>query len=158
MGLGRVPRPVGFEHEPTTGEQRHAVEEALAVFRRADSLFVLPESARCRVEDVELELAGMTHAEGDAHEHGADSAPAGHDEDEHDEVDEDADDDDEAGHSELHGEYHLHCDAPDALDRLEVRLFEHLSNAEEIEVQVVTATLQSATDLRPGDTVLKLAR
>ena len=146
---------VGFEHEPSTDEQRRAVEEALAVFRRADSLFVLPESARCRVEEVEVELAGMAHEEGEAHEHEKHDEHDKHDK--HGEHDEHEGHDEEA-HSELHGEYHFHCEAPDALDRLEVRLFEHLSNAEEIEAQIVTATMQAATDLRPGNTVLKLAR
>lgn len=136
---------VGFEHEPSTDEQRRAVEKALAVFRRSEALFAPSEAAECRVETVEVKLAGMEHHEGDEEEHHKDHAKEeeGHAEE---------------AHSELHGEYHFHCESPEKLEQLQVHLFDHLQDAEAIEAQVVTATVQTAVELRPSEAVLELTR
>jgi len=135
---------VGFEHAPETGEQRHAVEEAVDTFRRGNTLFVPSEGAACSIENIDVALAGMSHDEhegqGEGHDHGEKN------EHEHD------------GHSELHGEYHFRCAEPGALHSLEVRLFEHLKGMEELEVQIVTPTQQFATELARGSVNLKLDR
>lgn len=136
---------VGFEHTPETDEQRRAVEEAVDTFSRGDTLFVPTEGAACVVESVDVALAGMSHDEhegegheGEGHEHGEE-----HESD---------------GHSELHGEYHFRCAEPGALDSLEVRLFDQLKGMEELEAQIVTPTLQTATKLARGSVNLKLSR
>ena len=61
-------------------------------------------------------------------------------------------------HSELHATYRFHCHAPERLDRIEVRVFELLHDAEEIEARVVTPTLQKAMDLHPGEAIVELSR
>ena len=68
------------------------------------------------------------------------------------------DEHEEAVHAELHGEYHVRCEAPKKLERLTVQVFEHLIDAEELKVSVDTATVQSVAELTPRDTALKLAR
>jgi len=134
----------GFEHAPETDEQRLAVEEAVDTFRRGDTLFVPPEGAACGIENVDVALAGMSQdeheGEGEGHDHG------------------DKNEDESDGHSELHGEYHFRCAEPGALDSLEVRLFDHLKGMEELDVQIVTPTLQTATELSRGSVKLKLGR
>lgn len=134
----------GFEHTPGTDEERRVVRQALENFGRADSLFVATSAAECRVETVEVTLAGMQHAESentsDEHEHEHQSKDAGE------------------THSELHGEYSFHCDAPEELDSLEVRLFEHLMEMDEIHVQLVTPTRQTAMELRAEAASLKLVK
>ena len=132
---------VGFEHAPSTDDERHAVREALETFGRGESLFVPTRAAECRVENVEVSLAGMEHEEGESHGH------------EH----QDSSEDKEA-HSELHGEYHFHCATPHKLESLEVRLFDHLRDVDEIDVQLVTPRLQKALELRAESAVLRLAR
>ena len=112
---------------------------------------------------------GHAQAEDGGHEHEEDGSAREKDEDEHHDHghDEhrDGEHDGEPGadsgaeaHSELHATYHFHCHAPERLDRIQVRVFELLHDAEEIEVRVVTPALQKATELHPGDTVVELSR
>ena len=133
---------VGFEHQPGTDEEKRAVEVALETFGKADALFVPSADAQCRAEKSEVELGGLRHEGGEQHsgEHS-----------EHVEHEKDA-------HSELHAQYVFHCDAPDALENLEVRLFDHLRDVEEIDVQLVTPTIQTAMELHMTSAVLRLAQ
>lgn len=133
---------VGFEHEPSTDAQTQAVEAAVADFERAETLFTPSAAAKCRVEAIDIEFAGMQHHDGENH--------ADHD----DETEKEKHD--EETHSELHAVYHFHCEAPDRLERLKVRVFDYLDAAEELSARVVTPSVQSATELRPGETVLML--
>ena len=66
----RIPavNAVGFEHRPSTAEQPQAVEETIARFQRGEELFVAASAADCRLEDAEVELAGMHSDHGHAHE------------------------------------------------------------------------------------------
>jgi len=135
---------VGFEHAPETDEQRHAVEEAVDTFRRGDTLFVPTEGAACGIENVEVALSGMSHDEHEGEGEGHDRGKKNEHESE--------------GHSELHGEYYFRCAEPGALESLEVRVFDYLKGMEELEVQIVTPTLQTATELGRGSVKLKLFR
>ena len=75
---------------------------------------------------------------------------------EHEAHDEDGSDSGAEAHSELHAAYHFHCHAPERLTRIEVLVFEHLHDAEEIDVRVVTPAAQRAMTLHPGETVVEL--
>ena len=120
-------------------------------------------------EEHEEEGEGHDHAkeeheeEGEGHDHAKEEHEEegeGHDhaKEEHDEHDEHSADSDGEAHSELRATYHFHCHAPDRLVRIEVGVFEHLRDAEEIDVRVVTATAQTAMELHPGETVVELSR
>lgn len=170
----RIPavNAVGFEHAPGTDAEREAVRQALARFGDPAAVVVPSPDAECEPERAEADFRGMDHEgsheqheeDGHGHEHGEDGAAREKDEDEDHDHDEHRDDEHESGesgaeaHSELHATYHFHCHAPERLDRLQVRVFELLHDAEEIEVRVVTPALQKATDLHPGDTVIDLSR
>ena len=110
------------------------------------------------------EEGGHGRAEGDGHGHGAGghAQGKGHGHDEHhDGGPESGGSDTGMGaeiHSELRAVYRFHCHAPQRLDRIQVRVFELLQDAEEIEARVVTPTLQKATELHPGETVVDLSR
>ena len=101
--------------------------------------------------------------EGEDHDHEGDEHAKEEDEDhdhakeEHEEHDEHSMDSDGEAHSELRATYHFHCHAPERLVRIEVRVFEHLRDAEEIDVRVVTATAQTAMELHPGEAVIELS-
>ena len=75
IGL-RIPavNVVGFEHQPSTDEQRQAVEDALGVFRQGEKLFSPSTAARCFVDKVEVALAGVEHDGDDEREHHAEHA------------------------------------------------------------------------------------
>lgn len=142
---------VGFEHAASTDAQRDTVRRALATFKRGQDLFVPSAAARCALESAEAALGEERdhgHGHGQAHGH----AKKEHAEREHEKQ---ANSDDEL-HSELHAVWRFHCDAPDKLEHIEVKLFEHLLETDEIDAQVVTATLQKATELRPGSATLDL--
>ena len=177
---------VGFEHAPRDDAEREAVRKAAETFRNPASVLVLPAEAECEVEEAEAGIVGMgaeehddDHAhEGEEHDHDEDEhAKEEHEEEgedhdhakeEHGEEGEDHDhakeehdehsaDSDGEAHSELRATYHFHCHAPERLVRIEVRVFEHLRDAEEIDVRVVTATAQTAMELHPGEAVVELS-
>ena len=160
---------VGFEHAPRDDAEREAVRQALVPFKDAASVLVPSPEAMCEVETIEAALSSMEHeahhehdeshegegregGEDEGHEHEGDDH--GHDGDDHEEHGTDAGAD---AHSELHAAYRFHCHAPERLDRIEVRVFEHLHDVEEIEARVVTPAMQAATELHPGEAVVELA-
>ena len=97
------------------------------------------------------------HEEGHAkHEHDHDEEEEKHAKHEHDEHEHEGESGAEA-HSELHATYHFHCHAPDRLDRMDVRVFALLHEAEEIDVRVVTPTAQTAVEMHPGETVVEIS-
>ena len=167
---------VGFEHAPGTDAEREAVRQALARFEDPAAVLVPSPDAECAPEGVEAGFPGMgpvgsrehhdedehghEHEE-DGHEHEEDGRAGDKDEDEHHEHGHDEHEPGESGaeaHSELRATYRFHCHAPERLDRIQVHVFELLHDAEEIEVRVVTPTLQKAMDLHPGETVVELSR
>ena len=168
----RVPavNVVGFEHAPHDEDEHAKVRAALATFEDAASVLVLPEEAECEVEASEAVLFRMDedeHQDEDEHhdedardeddDHGEKAERHGHDEDESAHADEEGDEEHaEEVHSELRATYHFHCHEPDRLVRIEVRAFDHLLDAEELEVRVVTPGAQTATELHPGETVVEL--
>ena len=138
---------VGFEHAPRDDAEREAVRRALVPFKDAASVLVPSAQAQCEVEEAEAAIVSMEGEEHHDDEFGEaeESEEEGHDEDE------------EEAHSELHASYHFRCAAPDRLDRIDVRAFEHLHDAEEIEVRVVTPGAQMAMEVEPGEAVIELA-
>ena len=171
---------VGFEHAPRDDAEHEAVRMAAETFRDPASVLVLPAEAECEVEEAEAGIVGMGaeehEEEGDDHDHakeeheeeGDDHGDAkeeheeegedhDHAKEEHEEHDEHSADSDGEAHSELRATYHFHCHAPERLVRIEVRVFEHLRDAEEIDVRVVTATAQTAMELHPGEAVIELS-
>lgn len=136
---------VGFEHQPGNDEQRRAVNAAIETFKDPAALFEPTAAAACRVEEVRVELAGM--AQGDTEGHASEHR------DEHGDKEDDHGDE---THSELEADYHFHCDEPQALDGIAVRIFEHLLGADEIEARVVTDTMQTAVELTADSAVLQL--
>ena len=150
---------VGFEHAPRDDAEREAVRQALVPFGDGASVFLLPAAAECEAEGAETEIFSMEHEDEQAEDHGHkddshDHGDEKHDTDEHAEHEGDAA---EEAHSELHATYRFHCHAPDRLDRIDVRAFEHLRDAEELDVRVVTTTAQLAMELSPDSTVVELA-
>ena len=158
---------VAFEHAPKDDAEREAVRQALVPFGDATSLFALSAEADCEVEEAEAAISSMGHedehegeghGDGDGHGHEKDTHETDeHAKDEHEEHVEDGSDSDAEAHSELRATYHFHCHAPERLGEIDVRAFEHLRDAEEIDVRVVTPAAQLAMELHPGSTVVRLA-
>ena len=177
---------VGFEHAPGTDTEREAVRQALTRFKDPAAVLVPSPGAECEPERVEAALEIMGHE--DSHDHDEHHDDEGHEQDDHahekhghdqhedehehegdghahDESHDDGHEPGESGmdsgaesHSELHATYRFHCHAPERLDRIQVRVFELLHDAEGIEARVVTPTLQKAMDLHPGEAIVELSR
>lgn len=127
---------VGFEHAPRSGEQKAALNAALAELRDADRLFRLPGAAGCRVEMAE---AHSTLESGHEHAQEPEGAHA-HDHD----------------HSDIVAHYRFQCERPAQLRSIDVRLFERFPANEHLEVQLLTATRQQSLRLEAGRSRIRL--
>lgn len=118
---------VGFEHEPSTEEQQHAIHQAIALLKQPGQLFLLP-AAGCALQEAEVEtgLMGEAHEHEHEHEHEA-----------------------EEGHADFHAHYRFRCSWPDALDGIDVSLFEHFPGTQHIRAQTFSAHGQHKADLDP---------
>lgn len=167
---------VGFEYEATSDADHAAIDAALVTLGAPLDLFVMPDAAGCSVVQATAELEGEDGHEDHDEEHHDDHddehhddhadekhdehAEEGHDDHGHDDHgDEDHDDHaEEAGHTEFHAEYALTCDAPDALSEITFAYFEAFPNAQEVEVQIITASGAQAFEVPRDAPILDLGR
>lgn len=155
---------VGFEHEARTSQEKETVRKALEVLENAGRVLQPTAAARCQLTEVEVESAMLEarykdheteeHAEGEHHTGAHEEQEHAHRE--HGDDDHDEDDQDESAHADLHVSYHFRCDAPDALDFIEVKIFELFPGTESIDSQVITERSQTRVELTPGRSVLRL--
>ena len=161
---------VGFEHAPGSESEARTLANALATLRDPARVLGLPAEAECSVQEAaarrvsEHEHSQEAHGhdehadEGNAHdEHGHEDhghedhghEDDGHEEDDHGHDEQAGSDEAVAGarHAEIHAHYRLRCAVPEALDAIEVHLFEQFPATESIRVQLLTATAQSAVTL-----------
>lgn len=123
---------VGFEHEPRNATQREALARARGRLEDFGALFRLPAAAGCRLDGVDLSSPWAPASAG-----GAATAPPD-------------------GHAELGAEYRLRCQAPEALDVLELQLFDAFPRAREVRAERVSPRGQSAARLTPKQRALGL--
>ncbi|AML51974.1 zinc uptake protein ZrgA [Falsihalocynthiibacter arcticus] len=154
---------VGFEYAATSDADQSAIDAAVAILGSPLDLFVMSAAAGCTVVEALAELESEDgHGEhGDEHQDDhADEEHEDHAEEHHqDEAHEDhADHADEAGHTEFHAEYALNCESPDALTEITFAYFETFPNAQEVEVQMITASGAQAFEVERDAPVLDLGR
>jgi hypothetical protein len=99
---------LGFEHYPSTQQQRAAVSALRERLQDAKAVFVPTPAARCAATTVRLESPVFETKP---------AAGAG-------------------GHADLEAEYSFRCDRPDRLRDVEVRLFDGFPDMRRIDVQV----------------------
>lgn len=139
---------VGFEYSAKSDSDRAAVEAAEVRLSAPLELFVMPEAATCTVKSAQAELEGEGGHDEHDDEHHADHEEGDHDdhaEDGHADHDDHADEghaehQEEPTHTEFHAQYMLTCAAPDALTEISFVYFEAFPNAQEVEVQIITAS------------------
>jgi hypothetical protein len=134
---------VGFEHEATTDDQKAALNKAKAELSKPLTLFKLPASADCSVEEAKVAIeAEHEHEDGD-HDH---AKAEEHDEHEkHADADHDADE--HEGHNAFHVTYALDCAKPASLTSITFDYFKAFSGAQRLTVNVVTAKAQNAYEV-----------
>ncbi|AML51806.1 zinc uptake protein ZrgA [Falsihalocynthiibacter arcticus] len=154
---------VGFEYAATSDADQSAIDAAVATLASPLNLFVMSAAAGCTVVEALAELESEDgHGEhGDEHQDDhADEEHEDHAEEHHqDEAHEDhANHANEAGHTEFHAEYALNCESPDALTEITFAYFGAFPNAQEVEVQIITASGAQAFEVERDVPVLDLGR
>lgn len=138
---------VGFEHHPDSEKQKAAVKKAIETLKAGEALFILSPGAQGKFvksmvsTDIESDSneeseRAPTHEHGDTNKEAVEEKHQGnHEEDEHER------------HSEFKAEYHFVCKKPEKLALIEVLLFRLFPGIEHIEVQLLTASKQTAIEL-----------
>ncbi|MBS0241525.1 MAG: DUF2796 domain-containing protein [Proteobacteria bacterium] len=129
---------VGFEHAASTDADREAVRTAAATLEKADTVFVLPAEAGCKLDAASVEAEGAL----------APPDPGAKPEAKHE----------DGGHSELHAVYTLTCTAPEKLASITFPYFKTFSRAERLDVTVVGPKSQTQADATRDNPTLDLTR
>ncbi len=151
---------VGFEYAAESDADLAAINAALETLSTPLDLIVPPANAACRVAEVHAALAndGDHDDHDDGHSDHSEDEHDMHAHDDHDDHDDHAEHDEEAGHTEFHAEYMLNCSNPAALTEITFTFFEAFPNANEIEVQVITASGARAFEVERDAPTLDLER
>ncbi len=134
---------VGFEHAARTVEERSAVRAAEQRLRQPMTLLVLPQAARCALQEVDLSIpaGAMTgpnrsgkHGHDDDHKHNHDN-----------------------GHDDWRARYVFACTAPAALSSIRTApWFTAFPNTRELRAQVISGFGQSGLTLTPAQSRIVL--
>jgi len=89
----------GFEHMPSSKDDRAVIDKAVDALKKGDMLFAMNESAGCKLESVEVESAMLEDDDHDKHEDD-DRDKHEDDHDKHEKEDHDKHDDDDKKHKE----------------------------------------------------------
>ncbi|MBO0765448.1 MAG: DUF2796 domain-containing protein [Hyphomicrobiaceae bacterium] len=140
---------VGFEHAPSTPEQKSTLEKAEKKLKAPQTVLQLPAAAGCSVTDAKVTIEGE-HGGNDAddHDHGAEDHDHEHEAADHDH-DHDAADQDHAGHqhSAFHAEYAFDCKSPASLTTIVFDYFKNFAGAQKLDVTVVTPKGQNSFEV-----------
>jgi hypothetical protein len=140
---------VGFEHAPSTDDQKAAVDKAKARLEKPLGVFSLPADAGCTVAEAKVAVEAEHHHDGDddGHDHDADHKDGAKDDDGHDE---------HAGHNQFHVNYALDCTSPAELTTVTFDYFTLFAGAHDLTVNVVTAKGQSKYEVSRDKPTLDL--
>jgi hypothetical protein len=133
---------VGFEHAPSTEDQKTAVEKAKARLEKPLGMFSLPAAAGCTVAEA---LVAVEAEHGDHDDDG----------DKHDAKD-DHDHDAAGGHNQFEATYALDCTNPSELTTITFDYFALFAGAHDLTVNVVTAKGQSKYEVSRSKPTLDL--
>jgi Protein of unknown function (DUF2796) len=132
---------VGFEHEASTDAQKAVLEKAKAELAKPLTLFKLPASAGCKVQEAKVALEAE-----DEHEH-EEHHDAKEEHDEHADADHDEDEHEGHHHSAFHVSYALDCAKPAELTSISFDYFKSFAGAQSLTVNVVTAKAQNSYEV-----------
>lgn len=132
---------VGFEHAPSTDEQKLAVKNADAALKSAESLFAFSGTS-CELQSSTVEMEGLQAEEKAHHDHGHDKHGQdkhGHDKHGHDKHEE--------THSDVEASYQFACKEGSALEAIDVLISKKFGGVEKLETQWVFNGKQGAAEL-----------
>ena len=129
---------VGFEHEPSTPEQKAAIADAKQKLLNALALFGPASEAGCALRHVKVSTEAEHEDEHEAHSTGGHEEEAGHQ------------------HSEFHAEYTLSCSSPSRLTSMTFQYFNAFAGARELDVSVIAPKGQSSFEVKRDKPTLDL--
>lgn len=147
---------LGFEHAPRNEKERQAVKAMASKFNQADSLFIFTPAARCRLESTDLTSpvlsadllapasdSGKSADKSSGKNNGvSEISPSGSS------VAADA-------HAELEATWQFQCAQPQALQGVDVRLFQMFPGLRRLDAAIAGPKRQSSTKLSPESPRLK---
>ena len=150
-----------FEHQARSDKDKKTLQQALAVLNDPAQWLLPDAAASCQLQNIEIDSALLKpdHADGhqehqkhakheDHDEHEKHAKNADHAEHEHDE---------HAAHSEFTVTLSFSCARPSRLKSVDVSgLFQRFRNMQEIDVQWISDTRQSATELSRDRGIIRL--
>ena len=118
---------VGFEHEPSTPEQKATLAAATQTLKNVTEIFAIPQSAGCKVKtaNVTFDTGGAEHGDDHAGSESKAATPR------------------EAKHADFDADYELACADPTKLTGLSFPYFQKFPGSEKLTVTVVTAKGQT---------------
>jgi hypothetical protein len=136
---------VGFEHEPSTPDQKAALEKAKTKLADGLSLFSPPSAAGCILKGSKVSTEAE-HGEEHEHDHGHE-AKAGA-----------ASEKEEAGHhhSEFHVEYSMECQSLTRLTSMTFDYFKAFPGAQELDISLITPKGQTSYEVKRDNPRLDL--
>lgn len=147
---------LGFEYTPRSEEDIAKVKDVMALLEQADTLFLFPAEADCKLEKVELE-APQFDAVKRADESQAEHKHSDHKHDhkhkhehKHDGEHKHAD-----THADIEAHFHFQCSQPAALNQVEVALFEAFPGTEKLLLQAITPAGQQGGELSASQNVIR---
>ncbi|MEE2698828.1 MAG: DUF2796 domain-containing protein [Pseudomonadota bacterium] len=133
---------VGFEHRPSTEDQRKAVITGVKTLRNVNKIVNLNTVAKCHIEDVKV-TSGLLEDQKD------DIGHSGNHNHKHKHETKNSVDHKEV-HSEFIAHYHFHCEHPKLLSTVQLGFFKVFPSAHELEAKWITPKGQGASELTPS--------
>ncbi len=132
---------VGFEHEPSTPEQKATLDKAKAKLAHGLSLFTPSSSGGCTQKSAKV----STEAEhGDEHEH------------EHEAVGGDEKEEGGHQHSEFRNEYTFECASLSQITSMTFEYFKAFPNAQELDISLISPKGQTSYEVKRDKPTLDL--
>lgn len=121
---------LGFEHKPSTAEQKKTMAQAESLLKNPDNVVLLPKTARCQITEAKI-ISSLSQNEHEyEHEHEHEHVHDG-------ESDYKGDHDEDSGHADYDLNYQFECDDINALQQINMTIFSHFPLFEELEVQYI---------------------
>ena len=142
---------VGFEHAPGNEKQRQAVKSMASKLHQAGNLFILAPAAQCRSTAVQLESSVLSPAllmavppvgkSADTNAGGPDNASRT---------------ERNGAHGELEAVWQFQCSNPQALQGMDVKLFEAFPGLQRLDVRRASPKGQASARLSPLSTRISI--
>jgi hypothetical protein len=140
--IGPMANFAGFEHAPSSDQERQVVTDARAILEQPVRVFQFDSGAGCVAQSVQVDLPDVIDDAGDHEDEHH------HDGDEH----EDSHDD----HLEIAASYTFECANSDRIQRISVAVFELFPSTEVIELSVLGSGGVTTAEMTPDSAELRL--